>query len=124
MALCLPIIILFVLGIVEFGRALMVQQMVTNCAREGARRCILDGSSNAAVIQKTKDLAAGTLGVDQSKFNVTIAVNGNSGSEVGNALDGDLCAVSIDVAYDDVRFIPASFLGARTLVGRSTMHHE
>jgi Flp pilus assembly protein TadG len=118
------IILLFVFGIVEFGRALMVQQMVTNCAREAARRCILDGSSNAAVIQTTKDLAAGGLNVDQSKFNVTIAVNGTSGSEVGNAVPGDLCAVSIDVAYDDVRLFPASYLGARRLVGRSTMHHE
>ena len=36
-ALVLPIFVLFMVGIVEFSRVLMVQQVITNAAREGAR---------------------------------------------------------------------------------------
>ena len=36
-ALVLPFFILLVVGIVEFSRVLMVQQVITNAAREGAR---------------------------------------------------------------------------------------
>src|SRR5882724_8663413 len=35
-ALVLPIVILFLFGILEYGRYLMTLQMVTNAAREGA----------------------------------------------------------------------------------------
>ena len=36
-ALMMPIVILLFAGILEFGRMLMVQQILTNAAREGAR---------------------------------------------------------------------------------------
>ncbi|MCA9071736.1 MAG: pilus assembly protein, partial [Planctomycetaceae bacterium] len=49
MALVLPIFVAVTLGIVEFGRAMMVGQLVTNAAREGARLGIIDGSTNAEV---------------------------------------------------------------------------
>src|SRR5438046_2996127 len=49
MALVLPIFITVVLGIVEFGRAMMVSQLVTNAAREGARLSIIDGTTNTDV---------------------------------------------------------------------------
>ena len=49
MALVLPIFFGVVLGIVEFGRAMMVSQMVTNAAREGTRLAIIDGSTNTTV---------------------------------------------------------------------------
>lgn len=50
MALVLPIFIAVTLGIVEFGRAMMVGQLITNAAREGARLGIIDGSTNAEVV--------------------------------------------------------------------------
>lgn len=37
MAFVLPIFVLLMVGIVEFSRVLMVQQVITNAAREGAR---------------------------------------------------------------------------------------
>ena len=49
MALVLPIFFAVVLGIVEFGRAMMVSQMVTNAAREATRLGIIDGSTNSDV---------------------------------------------------------------------------
>ena len=37
MAICFPVFMLILLGIVEFGRALMVSQMLTSSAREACR---------------------------------------------------------------------------------------
>lgn len=37
MALVLPVLVVLVVGLVEFSRVLMVQQVITNAAREGAR---------------------------------------------------------------------------------------
>ena len=54
--------LLLTVGIIEFGRAFMVQQIVTNAAREGARHGVLPGATNAAVTHKVRDyLAAGDI---------------------------------------------------------------
>jgi len=41
MALLLPFLLLFVVGIIEFGRAYHVKHVVTDAAREGARRAVV-----------------------------------------------------------------------------------
>ena len=37
MAVILPLLVVLIVGVVEFGRILMVKQVITNAAREGAR---------------------------------------------------------------------------------------
>jgi len=37
-AIILPLLLLFIFGIIEFSLALFNQQVITNAAREGARR--------------------------------------------------------------------------------------
>jgi Flp pilus assembly protein TadG len=49
-ALVVPIFLLLVFGIIEFGRALMVQQVLVNASREGARQAVLDGATSAEVV--------------------------------------------------------------------------
>src|SRR5690606_17088398 len=40
-ALVLPILLLLIAGIIEFGRAFHIQQVVTDAAREGARAAVV-----------------------------------------------------------------------------------
>lgn len=40
-----PVLVLFVLGIIEIGRLVMVSQVVTNATREGARYSVLTDTS-------------------------------------------------------------------------------
>ncbi len=68
-ALCLPLLLLIVFGIIDFGRALNAQITLTQAAREGVRLAAL-GYSNAAV-QTRADAAAPGL----SGLSVTIAAN-------------------------------------------------
>ena len=42
-AMTLPIFFLVVFAIIEFGRAMMVSQLLTNAAREGARKAGYQG---------------------------------------------------------------------------------
>jgi Flp pilus assembly protein TadG len=44
-ALILPLLLLLVLGIVEFGRAWNLAQIATDAVREGTRKCVLADNS-------------------------------------------------------------------------------
>lgn len=58
-AMVLPILLLFIFGIIEFGRVLSVQHLLNTAAREGARMASLPGANNAAVIAKINEVLAG-----------------------------------------------------------------
>src|SRR4030065_744019 len=53
-AVVAPIFFLVVLGIIEFGRMAMVEQVITNAAREGARVGVIDDSTRAMVEEKVR----------------------------------------------------------------------
>ncbi len=48
-ALIAPVFFALILGIIEFGRMLMVEQILINAAREGARAATISGESDAQV---------------------------------------------------------------------------
>lgn len=129
MALVLPVFITVVLGIVEFGRGMMVAQSVTSAAREGARVGVLGGKSNADVESFVKEFMAGAAGVSQDDINVTITVtaapgNTTSTNEVSAAQTRDKVKVEVSVLFDKVSFIPGDYLAGKSLVGNSTMLRE
>ena len=45
-AVVAPIFLLLVFGMIEYGRMVMVQQVLTNASREGARCAVLDGATH------------------------------------------------------------------------------
>ena len=44
-AIVAPFFLLLIFGILEFGRMIMVQQLLTNASREGARLACIDGTT-------------------------------------------------------------------------------
>lgn len=128
-AVVLPIFFMIVLGIVEFGRAMMVAQLLTNGAREGARLSVLPDATNASVETAVLDFVESSVGVPRSKLTVTIAItpaagNPNPGNVLANARKRDLCDVKVDVAFTDVDYIPGNFLAGRKLSGQCAMRRE
>ncbi|WP_166824716.1 TadE/TadG family type IV pilus assembly protein [Thalassoroseus pseudoceratinae] len=129
MALVLPIFMMVTLGIVEFGRAMMVSQLVTNAAREGARQAIIDGSNNANVrstietfMQQSANVAAGDLVIT---ITVTPAPgNTDPANQVANTSSGDLIQIMIDVPFNKVSFIPGNYLKDKHLRGMAAMRRE
>lgn len=129
MALVLPIFMAVVLGIVEFGRAMMVGQMVTNAAREATRLAIIDGSTNSAVETWVDDFLSDAVGVSAADVTTTITVvaapgNDDPLNEVGNAQARDLVTVKVSVPFDKVSYVPGSYLNGKNLSAQSSMRHE
>jgi Flp pilus assembly protein TadG len=76
-ALILPIILLLVVGMLEFARAWNLHQVMTDAAREGARRAVL--ADTKAVNGQTQDSVKAAMwyrlaqfGYDPSKATMTI----------------------------------------------------
>jgi Flp pilus assembly protein TadG len=93
-ACCFPLFLLILLGIVEFGCAMSMNQPLNSAARMGCRSAILAGSSNSSVSGIVKQHVAGTLGCQQSHVTTTIAV---TSSRTGVALSDFFLATTGDV---------------------------
>lgn len=129
MALVLPLFVMIILGIIEFGRAMMVSQLITNAAREGARLAVIDGSSNTSVQSAVQSFLTGALRVSSTDVSVSISItpaagNPDPGNECANAQARDLITVNVQVPYNKVNFIPARWLNGKNLVATSAMRHE
>lgn len=128
-AVVLPIFFMIVLGIVEFGRAMMVAQLLTNGAREGARLAALPDATNTSVETAVLDFVESSVGVPRAKVAVMITVTAAAGNpdpadNLANARKRDLCNIKVDVGFSDVDYIPGKFLGDRKLVGQCAMRRE
>jgi len=64
-ALVLPVLLLLVMGIIEFGRIFMAQQSITNASREGARTGVLP-SSTSSDVQNTVTSYMASAGLDDT----------------------------------------------------------
>ena len=124
MAVLLPVFLVIILGIVEFGRAYNVEHLLANAARMGARRSVVDGSTNTAVEQMVKDFCVSNLNVSASDITVVITVGTVSGADLSTATTGDLVTLTVSVDFDDVSLIPGSYLGGKQLSDTCVMEHE
>lgn len=128
-ALVLPLFFAVVLGIIEFGRAMMVAQIVTNSAREATRLAIIDGATNSSVTTWVGDFLGDSINVDPNSVTVTInivAAPGNTDpfNQIGNAQAKDIITINVEVPFDDVSYIPGSYLSGKNLSAKSAMRHE
>ena len=117
-ALVAPVFILLVFGMIEFGRMVMVQQLLTNASREGARRAVLDGST----VDDVKSLVQQYL----TDTSVTVPLENISVTpDPTTAEFGDPITVSVSVAYPDVSWLPAPmFLGETNMEASTVMRRE
>jgi Flp pilus assembly protein TadG len=69
-ALVLPLLLLILFGITEFGRAWMTQNILTSAAREGARLAVVTGPDVALVTTKITEVCA-AAGVTPSAITIT-----------------------------------------------------
>jgi Flp pilus assembly protein TadG len=79
MALVLPILLLILFGVLDLGRAIYAQFTLAQAAREGARRAIIETTTNAVIRQAVIDKAVG-LGVVAA--DITIGGSRTAGQQV------------------------------------------
>ncbi len=116
-AIVAPVFFLVILGMIEFGRMMMVQQVITNGAREGARIAVLDSATTKKVTDKVNDyLGAG--GVTGAKVTLSPDPPTNAGFN-------QPVSVSVTVPFDANSWLPAPFLlGGRVLQAEAVMRRE
>jgi Flp pilus assembly protein TadG len=123
------VFLIVVAGIMEFGRALMVMNLVTNAAREGARMAVIDGCTNSEVTTSINSFLTQSLGQPGSAATTTITVAPATGNpdplnQVGNATTRDLITVKVQIPYNSVALISGKYLAGKNLTGISSMRHE
>ncbi|MBB1021338.1 pilus assembly protein [Dietzia sp. E1] len=109
-ALVLPLLLLLVLGIIEFGRAYHLQTTLSNAARDGVRVMALENSVSAA--RSTAKASAQPLPLTNTMIRVTPSTCS------GGAVPGTAW-VSIDYPFTPLSgFLP---IGDITLTGKGSM---
>ena len=122
-AVVAPIFIMLVFGMIEFGRAVMVQQVLVNASREGARQAVLDGSS-VNEIEDRIDVYLSASGINNE--NIIYSVNGSNVSDpTTESQFGDAVGVEIRVNFNDVSWMPVpQYIGGTVLRASSIMRRE
>ncbi|TWU13115.1 TadE-like protein [Symmachiella macrocystis] len=104
MALVAPLFMLLVLGIIEFGRYLMVGQLVVNAAREGTRMAISGYFTEEEVRTDVETFVTEAIGLDPE--DVTIEIDTASGETIYDAEAKDLITIRVAVRFVDVTYLP------------------
>lgn len=118
-ALVAPLFFLLIFGMVEFGRMVMIQQVLTNATREGARKAVLDGATSTNVKSSVVTYMSNG-GVTISTSNVTI-----SPTNPATATGGDPVTVTVSVPFSQVSWLPSPmFLGGRQMTASTVMRRE
>jgi Flp pilus assembly protein TadG len=116
-ALVAPIFLLFVVGAAEFGRAIMVQEALTNASREGARVGILDGALTSDVTSAVNTYLSG-----MSISNATTTV---TPTDPGTYAAGTEVTVTVSIGYNSVTWVPSPwFLKNKTLAATTSMDRQ
>lgn len=116
-AVVAPILLLLVLGLIEFGRVMIVQQALVAGARESCRVAALSSTTRQDVL----DRAAITLNAaGVTRYTVTLRPDPPSAASAGDAV-----SVTIQAAFNDVSWLTSPiYLRGRTLGATCVMRRE
>lgn len=107
-----------ILGMIEVARALMVQQIITNASREGARRAVLTGADSTEVRNYVADYL-NDIAVPATIDNITIDPV-DLENDAGN---GAPVTVTVEIGFDQVSWLPSPmfFVGGRNTLSATTV---
>ncbi len=112
-AVVAPVFILFVFGLLECGRMVMVQQVLTNASREGARRAVLEGATQSEVETQVATYL--------SNCSVSGATVNCAPSNLSTAGFGDSVTVTVTIPFDSVCWTVSPFYFREANLSASTM---
>ena len=100
LAFTAPILFMLTFGMIDVGRAIMVQNLIANAARDGARSAVLAGATAEEIeAQVTDYLAASSI----NGATATVSPNPLSSADLG-----DPVSVTVQVAFSSVSWLPSS----------------
>jgi Flp pilus assembly protein TadG len=129
LAISVSILLLLVLGIIEFSRLGMAAQLLTNAAREGCRVGVIQNNALSDVQSRVNTMLAAT-GISAGTITAVDADPGTNGAWIipsnwSTATGNTPITLVIRVPYTQVSWLPAPFfLGSATVVGTATLNSE
>jgi len=116
-AIVAPVFFLLVFGMIEYGRMVMVYQILTNASREGARVAVLDGATTNGVTTQVNNYVT-----DGGMTGATVTITPDPPS---SAQYGDPVTVTVSIPFDQVSWLPSPmYLGGKTLTSTTVMRRE
>lgn len=124
-----PILLLLIIGMIEFARVFNMQQTIADAAREGARTAaVFDPQIDADSVRRVVQAKIAAAGFDAQTATITFYGNGVQNVYATNR--GDLTAVQVEMPYRFVylrRLMAVGFTGTGGIINLSStarMRHE
>ena len=124
-AVVVPVLFLMIFGIIEFGRLMMVQQAMTNAAREACREASLAttiNSSDVDTVARNVMLGVMANAADTSKVRISMTPTSMASVSSGTPVN-----VYVEVNFSDVSWLPGTLLniaGTRVISADATFDRE
>jgi Flp pilus assembly protein TadG len=119
-AIISPVIFMLVLGLVEFGRGLMVQHLLNNAARQGARVGTIEGKATSDI---TTAVTNALQGQSTTGITTTVTVAG-AVADASTANAGDEITVSVSLPVSTFTWLPFSQYLTGNLTGVYSLRRE
>jgi Flp pilus assembly protein TadG len=120
-AIVLPMLLSFILGILEIGRYIDVYQVLSAAAREGARQASTGQMTNAQVIAAVTGCVQ-AAGLPTNNLTVSVADLTNAGTDVSQATILDNLQVTVSIPYSAVEWSPTSYFTNSTTQISTTVY--
>ncbi|MDB4786468.1 MAG: pilus assembly protein [Planctomycetaceae bacterium] len=117
-----PLLFTLIFSIIEFSRILMVQNAVTDGARDAAREASLATSRNASTVESNLRTRISQSVPTGTEMTVSVVP-----ADLSQAKSGDEVSVRVSLTYSDVSWVPASLFnisGNSQLRAESRMERE
>jgi Flp pilus assembly protein TadG len=124
-AVVAPVMFAFVFGIIEFGRLMMVQQAMTNAAREACREASLATTINSADVDTmARNMMLGVMSNASDPAKVRISM---SPASMASVTSGTPMTVDVAVDFSDASWLPGSIVNitsGRVMSAEATFDRE
>jgi Flp pilus assembly protein TadG len=115
---------LFILALFEFGRTLMVCELLTESARLGCRQAIIEGTSSAQ-IQQTVTNYLSSVGINGDAVGILVNDAAINSVEAANQPAYTEMTIQVTVPVRSISWVPNPlFMKTGTLAGQFTMRRE
>jgi Flp pilus assembly protein TadG len=128
-ALILPAFLMMIFGILEFGRFVMVGQMVTAASRQGCRVAVLSNATTQDVVTEVTNYLAGG-GIDATAVTVEITGQAIPNGPATQVIDlaeikqGLSVRVLVECEYEGVAWLNSGFVDLPNITVATTMRKE
>jgi len=130
-AVVIPVLLMFVLGIIEYGRMLMVAQVTTNASREGARYAVQADTTGSGVDTYVRNYLKSASVPDAAITTVALEYQDGAGAwqtctSPSTLTQGTQVRVRVEIDFSKVSWLPSTvFVPSGTLLkGTTVMRKE